>query len=640
MRLAVDLLRRLRGAESGLQYAAITFVFLVCLAVIAVEAANLWQQRGKEMADSWKAAANLARSLAQHAEDTVRTADVSIIGLAQRLQLDGTSPDTLDKLSKITAVRLAAVPALANVVIVQADGACTAAPLPLPSTYCLSAFKASLEFHRTHNDDAPHLGKPVRDPDSGTWTMPLSRRFDYNGGFAGIVIAGINATYLEGFYRTFKIGEQGGILLANVDGTVLVRHPLFEANIGRNLANTPLFRDHLPKERAGSVEIKSPTDGVVRLNSYTVTNEYPLVVGVGLAKDEVLGPWREDVRFRLQRMAGLVLLIAALGGWLAVQIRTLQRLEDAYRESAAAFRLLAENSSDMIVRIGADMQRRYVSPACRELLGYEPEELLDRRADGIVHPDDQALWQETFANPTRDPAKDLRATFRVLRKDGSTIWVEANRRKLASGDGFVVAVRDVTSRKRAEDQLARANRRLQLMASQDGLTGLANRRQFDETLENEFRRAQRSGATLSLLMIDVDCFKAFNDRYGHPAGDRCLKEISQALREIAGRPGDLVARYGGEEIVIVLPNPPAAGAATLGERARAAVAARAIPHLGNLAGPAATVSIGVATLTPAAPFAGPEDLVGAADHALYRAKQSGRDRVCIAEATEPAQQSA
>lgn len=641
MRLPADLARRMhrfRGAGSRLQYGTIAFVFLVCLAVIAVEAANLWQQRNKEMADAWQEAANLARSLAQHAEDTLRTADVSIIGLVHRLQLDGTSPEKIEQLSRITAARLTVVPALADAVIIDATGRCNSAPHPRSDADCLAAFAPSIEFHRTHHDGDPYLGKPLRDAATGIWTIPLSRRFDSDdGSFGGVVIAGISANHLELFYRTFKIGEHGSILLANVDGTVLVRHPLFGASIGRDLGSSPLFRDYLPKEKAGSVEIKSPTDGVIRLNGYKATSEYPLVVGVALAKDEVLAPWREHVRYRLARIAGLVLLIAALGGWLALQIRKLQRLEDAYRESAAAFRLLAENSSDLIVRVSEDMRRLYVSPACRDVLGYEPEELLGGRTDDLVHPDDIALWQASFADPSRDPAEDVRATYRVRRRNGSIIWVEVNRRHLASGEGFVLATRDVTSRKQAEEQLASANERLQSIASQDGLTALANRRQFDESLDSEFRRTSRTNAPLSLLMIDVDCFKAFNDRYGHPAGDRCLKDVARALKDLAGRPGDIVARYGGEEIAIILPDTSAEGAVTIAERARAAVGALGIPHLGNLAGTTVTVSIGAATLSAASLLAGPDDLVREADRALYKAKETGRDRVFLAEDTEPAQ---
>jgi diguanylate cyclase (GGDEF)-like protein/PAS domain S-box-containing protein len=644
MWLTADLsrwMRRFRGAESRLQYGAIGFVFLACLSVIAVEAANLRDRRAEQMNDAWQDAANLARSLAQHAEDTVRTADASIIGIARRLQMDGTAPEKLDQLIRIMAARLSMSPVLANQVIIEASGRCTAVPHSLSASDCLASFEENLEFHRVHTVDEPHLGRPVRDVASGAWSIPLSRRFNHDdGSFAGIVIAGISADHLGAFYESLKIGQRGAILLAKTDGTVLVRRPFVEANLGRSLRDTPLFRDRVPHHRAGSAEIKSMPDGVLRLSSYRVTDAYALVVGVGLAKDEVLAPWLADMRFRLARMAGLIVLIGALGAWLAMQIRKLQQLEDAYRESAAAFRLLAENSSDMIVRYGDDMQRLYVSPACRELLGYEPEELLHHRADNILHPEDRALWLDTFANPKHDPAKDARATFRLLRKDGSPIWVEANRRQLAHGDGFVVAIRDVASRKRAEEQLANANHRLQLMASEDGLTGLANRRQFDEILDSEFRRTSRSGAPLGLLMIDVDCFKAYNDRYGHPAGDRCLKDIAHALKEVAGRPGDLVARYGGEEIAIILPDTPAEGAVTIAERARAAVGALAIPHLGNLAATTVTISIGAATLTDACPFAGPDDLVRAADRALYQAKQTGRDRVWLAEDTEPAQQPA
>jgi len=119
----------------------------------------------------------------------------------------------------------------------------------------LAAFASSIEFHQTHHTDEPYLGKPVRDAASGRWIIPLSRRFDRDdGSFGGIVIAGISANYLEAFYRTLNIGERGGILLATVDGTVLVRYPLFEASIGRNFANSPMFRDYLPYQRAGSIE--------------------------------------------------------------------------------------------------------------------------------------------------------------------------------------------------------------------------------------------------------------------------------------------------------------------------------------------------------------------------------------------------
>jgi len=172
-------------------------------------------------AHAWFRAANLARSLSQHAEDTLRTADVSIIGLVHRLQLDGTSPEKLDQLSRITAARVTAVPVLSDLIMIDGSGRCVGAPHQLPDDECQAAFASSIEFHRTHHDGEPFLANPVRDATSGRWIIPLSRRFDRaDGSFGGIVLAGISANYLEAFYRTFKIGENGGILLGKLDGTV------------------------------------------------------------------------------------------------------------------------------------------------------------------------------------------------------------------------------------------------------------------------------------------------------------------------------------------------------------------------------------------------------------------------------------
>ena len=161
----------------------------------------------------------------------------------------------------------------------------------------------------------------------------------------------------------------------------------------------------------------------------------------------------------------------------------------------------------------------------------------------------------------------------------------------------------------------------------DALTGLANRRHFDSVFAEEWARAQRSGQPLALLMLDVDFFKAYNDYYGHQAGDDCLRRIAHFLRGAARRAGDLVARYGGEEFVVVAADTDLAAALNLAEAMRATVAAAAIPHaVSSLAGGTATVSIGVAVAVPRYGDA-PEHLLSRADEALYRAKSRGRNQV-------------
>jgi diguanylate cyclase (GGDEF)-like protein len=179
-----------------------------------------------------------------------------------------------------------------------------------------------------------------------------------------------------------------------------------------------------------------------------------------------------------------------------------------------------------------------------------------------------------------------------------------------------------------------AEAELTVLADTDGLTGLANRRTFDRHLELEWLRASRDGTPLSLLLIDVDQFKAYNDIYGHQAGDRCLQAVSEVLARSVTRPGDLVARYGGEEMVILLPDTDAEGASNVAETIRARVEALALRHDANPPLNILTVSIGGATSMPAYEFsrAAAKELVAMADQALYRAKTEGRNRVSTAEA--------
>ena len=179
----------------------------------------------------------------------------------------------------------------------------------------------------------------------------------------------------------------------------------------------------------------------------------------------------------------------------------------------------------------------------------------------------------------------------------------------------------------ARDALHAANLTLQRLATEDGLTGLANRRAFDEQLVTEISRSRREHMPLSLLLIDVDHFKPFNDLYGHVVGDECLREVGNLIRQIATHRGsDFAARYGGEEFAVLLPNTPAGGALLVAERLRAAIQAADRTHEGSHHG-RLTVSIGVAELVAGDHTTGSDGLIEHADQALYRAKEQGRNRV-------------
>jgi diguanylate cyclase (GGDEF)-like protein len=205
---------------------------------------------------------------------------------------------------------------------------------------------------------------------------------------------------------------------------------------------------------------------------------------------------------------------------------------------------------------------------------------------------------------------------------------EANGLKMGASD-YIAKPFDATvvmARVALHLQLVRQRRLLERMAHVDGLTQLANRRRFDELYATEWQRAQRSGSPLSLALLDIDSFKQYNDHYGHPAGDRVLRALARTVAACLRRPADLAARYGGEEVVLLLPDTDAFQAQAVMDTVCSAIAALKIPHAASAVAPMLTVSVGGATLGECGPESS-EALFAAADQHLYRAKQGGRNRV-------------
>ena len=300
--------------------------------------------------------------------------------------------------------------------------------------------------------------------------------------------------------------------------------------------------------------------------------------------------------------------------------------------SDAIFRLIVEYARDAIIHATIDGERTYVSPSVFDVVGYLPSELLGGGVYELVHPDDRPQMLVARANLTDDnPSVDL--TFRARHKDGHYVWIAGRYRMLPERQGIVAMLSDITAQKTAElalaesnAQLEAANRNLLNLVHQDGLTGIANRRRFDEVLDAEFRRARREQSPLGLVLFDVDHFKKFNDRYGHTAGDECLRRVAKAAQQALRRPCDLIARYGGEELVAVLPATCVEGSINIGERVRQAVAALKITHEVSSYG-FATISAGASAIIPTDTGETPLGLINAADAALYQAKLEGRNRV-------------
>ena len=276
------------------------------------------------------------------------------------------------------------------------------------------------------------------------------------------------------------------------------------------------------------------------------------------------------------------------------------------------------------------MRFAYIGPQIGPLLGWEPSSWVSVQdwADRI-HPEDRERVVNFCVSQSK-AGVDHEADYRALTPNGDYVWIRdvVHVKRTAEGEveclvGFMF---DISERKKTEQKLIDLQKELEQLSFKDGLTGVANRRMFDSVMELEWHNAKRHRQPLSLIMIDIDYFKQYNDHYGHLQGDDCLKRVSQALDEAATRSRDFLARFGGEEFVLVLPDSDAESAATVAERCRKAIFKLQIPHAKSEVSQLLTISLGVGSVVP-----GPDDelmdFIETVDKRLYLAKQSGRNAI-------------
>lgn len=503
-----------RTRRSPARLAAL-FLVLVCVSLSAVQGWSIYSSRKASLVEAHVATRNMARAMADHADGVFDQVDSVLTGIAEQIDHGGLQQDRA-RLHDYLALMAARTAPVQGLFIYDAEGRWVLTSLKrAPSPPLNNADREYFNYHRLHLDLGTRVGTPVRSRSSGLWIIPVSRRLQHaDGSFAGVLLATVKHDFFRNYYERFDIGADGVIALANDDGHLIMRRPFDARDIEAPTSADTLFSRWQKQGGAGSADgaASADADGVERRYSYEHLRSYPLLVGVGLSRREVLERWRHSAWVGALGTGALLTALLLLGSAMIRQLLLRDRLQ-----------------------------------------------------------------------------RELRA---------------------------------------AKSELEASNLSLQEMALSDGLTGLPNRRHFDQRLDLEFKRAMRDGTALALIMLDVDYFKRYNDQQGHVEGDACLQAVAGAIGASLRRAADMAARFGGEEFTILLPDTDNEGALAVAEAARQALAALALPHQGS---PFRTVTIsaGVAVMRPLRGQK-PRLLVEAADHALYDAKAQGRNRVVAA----------
>ncbi|TDP44036.1 diguanylate cyclase [Zavarzinia compransoris] len=446
--------------RAPLYWRSLVFVALACLSLVGLEGFRQWTARENRIEAIYRETANLAGSLSQQATNSLQITDAVLRDIADRYG-DGSAldDDARQRLRAAMVGRTASFPLLQGLFIMDEHGDPVVTSVPDPQPRFNYSDRAYFDYHRGHAEISLHIGEAVLSKTSGNWIITVTRRLNKpDGSFNGVVLASISLDFFKRFYDGFDVGERGVITLVRGDGRILMRKPFEEATLGKSMLNGPVFRDLLPRGPTGNAETVSSIDGIRRFLSFRRVEDFPLVIIVALSTDEALASWRAATWQGMGTAIALSLFLAYLGLAMARQARQRDRAEQAVTASEASYRLLAENASDLVLKLDADGQPTYASPSCADILGYEPGPFVTLPYGGLVHPDDLPRLLAIMKAVAKNGHGS--ATTRVRHRKGHYIWLETSLRYIPAERGFIAAARDVSERRAVEDRLAATSRAL------------------------------------------------------------------------------------------------------------------------------------------------------------------------------------
>jgi diguanylate cyclase (GGDEF)-like protein/PAS domain S-box-containing protein len=592
-------------------------LIIIMLGLIGVFVNGLKQGYDEKLARATTDSQNMARVLEEHANSVIQKTDILLIHIAGEIvPKNGEKKHASDKTHAYLKKLQESVPEIFRLRIIQSDGYNLASSLKENDSPLYYGDRSYFTRHR----DNPSLGLDISEPIIGRthpgWQIMLSRRLNYaDGSFAGIVSSGIALSYFEDFFSTLDMGENSNITLLSKDLYVITRFPISESQRLKSVRGGPISAALQENPVKGTISGKSTVDGIERIFSYRQVGNLPLIVVVGLSKQDVLAEWRRNA---LIEGTIMIALLAAIG----LLSRSLMRHYKNEQESKNQLREITSTLGEGVYVLDKDGRVTFVNPEAERLLGWSRAELLGKnghetfhykRTDGTLIPtQDCPVHQAILTGKTYHALND-----HLVRNDGTIIPVSiVSSPILREGEvtGSVAAFQDITLRLKAEEKIRQ-------LAFYDTLTDLPNRRLLLDRLNQALAHAERHQRSLAVMFMDIDHFKNINDTLGHDIGDELLKVMAARLNTCV-RSEDTIARQGGDEFVVVL--------SEIGNPQDAAIVAEKI--IKTLGQPISikghelqiTCSIGIVVY----PAQGTDDavvLMKKADIAMYAVKEAGRN---------------
>lgn len=484
-----------------------------------------------------------------------------------------------------------------------------------------------------NSSEAIYLSPPFKTA-LNVYVMNLTHAIqDSRGEFDGIIAVSLDPEYFKTLMDSVLYAPDMWVQIVHWDGKLFMMSPDQEGLPGKDqTAPGSFFSRHRESNRDENIMTgmghASGESRIMALKTVSRPDSHldkGMVVGVCRSTRAVFAEWRRDMAIRV---GGLSVTAIIMIFFLVIYQKNVRRANeqarkslDALEESEQKYRSIFENVQDVIYRADASGTLVDISPSIEQYSGYTREELIGKdTAFFYADPNDRTVM---LAEMMKTGAV-INHEIVMKGKDGRIVIASLNAHFRYDREGKITGVegvlRDITKRKQMEEML-------QALAFIDGLTHIANRRRFDEAIEQEFRRAKRENGHLTVIMMDIDNFKSYNDNYGHGSGDYCLKMVATTLNDCITRAGDLLARYGGEEFVALLPNTDTEGALHMAERFRKKLADMRLRHGHSSTSPYVTISAGCFTMNPGDDkFTDVGMLIAEADKMLYKAKQAGRNR--------------